>query len=252
MSNIYEALQQAEQEKKTGSPLITLSEEAAETVPLPAVPFDRKTRHSVDTELLGLYQNISGLLPDTSGTIIQFIGSREGEGVSTIAREFARAAAVRLDRKVLILDAAHHNPTQHRHFDIKSDYGWRDALGSGDPAGKACFQADDANLFISPISSSHALTPRIHDRAATVALFAELKQIFDLVVIDSSPATTSPDSIAMTRFADGVVLVLEAEKTRWQVATTVKERIVKNGGNVLGVIFNKRRFYIPESIYSRL
>jgi protein-tyrosine kinase len=252
MSNIYEALQQAQQGKKTEVPLITLPEEHAVPHSPPALRSGRKTGFVVDAELFGLYQNISGLLPDTPGRTIQFIGSREGEGVSTIVREFARAAASRFDRRVLIMDAAHHNPTQHLHFNIREDYGWRDALRSGAPLCKACYQAGDDNLFLSPISSTPALTPRIHDCAAAARLFTELKQIFDLIIIDSSPATTSPDSVAMTRFADGVVLVLEAEKTRWQVVESVKNRIIKNGGNILGVIFNKRRFYIPESIYSRL
>jgi Mrp family chromosome partitioning ATPase len=252
MSNIYEALRQAQQEKKTETPLIALPEDPAERIPRSAVHIHRETRFNVETELHDLYQNISGLLPDTSGKIIQFIGSREGEGVSTIVREFAREAAARFNRRVLILDAAHRNPTQHLHFNIKGNFGWRDVLGSGDPLRKACYQAGNDNLFLSPTSPAPTLTPRIHDHAAAVRLFNELKQAFDLIVIDSSPATTSPDSVAMTRFADGVILVLEAEKTRWQVVESVKNRIIKNGGNILGVIFNKRRFYIPESIYSRL
>ncbi len=252
MSNIYEALKQAQQEKKVEAPMINLPEENAPHVNPPAVRSGMKTCFVMDAELFGLYQNISGLLPDAPGKTIQFIGSREGEGVSTIVREFARAAASRFDKRVLIMDAAHQNPTQHLHFNIRGNFGWPDALGSGDPFCKACYQAGDDNLFLSPITSTPCLTPYIHDHAAACRLFTELKQVFDLIIIDSSPATTSPDSVAMTRFADGVVLVVEAEKTRRQVVESVRNRIVKNGGNILGVIFNKRRFYIPDSIYSRL
>jgi hypothetical protein len=32
----------------------------------------------------------------------------------------------------------------------------------------------------------------------------------------------------------------------------VKEKIVKHGGNVLGIVFNKRRYYIPQFIYRHL
>jgi protein-tyrosine kinase len=32
----------------------------------------------------------------------------------------------------------------------------------------------------------------------------------------------------------------------------VKEEIIQHGGNLLGVIFNKRRYYIPHFIYKRL
>ena len=51
---------------------------------------------------------------------------------------------------------------------------------------------------------------------------------------------------------DGVVLVLEAEKTRWQVADKARESIENHGGKVLGVVLNKRRYYIPDFIYSRI
>ncbi len=250
MSNIYEALQQAHLRKKPEAPLITLPEE--KVVPAHEPVLRRPKTFAADAELFGLYQNISGLLPDTPGKAIQFIGSREGEGVSTLVRDFAQAAASRFNRRVLIMDAAHHNPTQHLHFNIKGGFGWRDALGAGTPPCKACYQAGNDNLFLSPITSTPVLTPRIHDYAVVDRLFGELRQTFDLIIIDSSPATTSPDSVAMTRFADGVILVLEAEKTRWQVVESVKNRIIKNGGTILGVIFNKRRFYIPAFVYDRL
>jgi Mrp family chromosome partitioning ATPase len=51
---------------------------------------------------------------------------------------------------------------------------------------------------------------------------------------------------------DGVVLVVEAEKTRWEVANKVREALVQADANVLGVILNKRRFHIPEWLYKTL
>jgi Mrp family chromosome partitioning ATPase len=58
--------------------------------------------------------------------------------------------------------------------------------------------------------------------------------------------------ISLSRYVDGVVLVLEAEKTRKPVAENLKNRILENGGNLLGMVFNNRRFHIPESVYKRL
>ncbi|HJV36948.1 CpsD/CapB family tyrosine-protein kinase [Geomonas sp.] len=254
MSNIYEALIQAEQEKKGEPAVITLPEEEERPIapPLTVRRASSKTGFSADTELFDLYRHISGLMADSPGRTIQFISTRPGEGVSSVVREFARAAALRFNKRVLIMDAAHHHPTQHLNFKIPEGFGWRDALSAGTPILKACFQGGDKNLFVSPISMTPALTPRIHDEAAGAAMFSELRESFDLIVIDSSPATVSADSVALTRFVDGVVLVLEAEKTRWQVAENVKNRILKNGGNILGVIFNKRRFYIPDSVYRHL
>jgi hypothetical protein len=32
----------------------------------------------------------------------------------------------------------------------------------------------------------------------------------------------------------------------------VKEKILRGGGKVIGVVFNKQQHYIPQSIYNRL
>ena len=56
----------------------------------------------------------------------------------------------------------------------------------------------------------------------------------------------------MVSMVDGVVLVVEAEKTRWPVALNVKEKTEQGGGRVLGVVFNKRKYYIPEWLYRRI
>jgi len=84
------------------------------------------------------------------------------------------------------------------------------------------------------------------------SFWESLRQQFDMILIDSPPFETSPDGIAISRRVDGVVLVLEAEKTRWPVAERMKEQILLNGGNILGIVFNKRRYHIPEFVYKWL
>ncbi len=49
----------------------------------------------------------------------------------------------------------------------------------------------------------------------------------------------------------GVVLVVEAEKTKWPVAAAVRDKIIQHGGNVLGIVFNRRKYYIPGWLYRR-
>jgi Mrp family chromosome partitioning ATPase len=80
----------------------------------------------------------------------------------------------------------------------------------------------------------------------------KLRQRFDLILIDSPPATTSPDGLALSSKVDGIVLVVEAEKTRWPVAESTKNRILSSGGKILGIVLNKRRYHIPDFVYKRL
>jgi Mrp family chromosome partitioning ATPase len=50
----------------------------------------------------------------------------------------------------------------------------------------------------------------------------------------------------------GVVLVIKAEATRWEVGQSAKARLENAGANILGVVLNDRRHHIPGWIYKRL
>ena len=81
---------------------------------------------------------------------------------------------------------------------------------------------------------------------------AELKSAFDFVIIDAAPIGESSDAFALCQFADGVVLVLEAGKTRKETARVAESNLRAAGIPILGGVLNKRTFPIPEFIYQRL
>lgn len=83
----------------------------------------------------------------------------------------------------------------------------------------------------------------------TQALFARLHQRFALVLWDMPPPTLSPVSMVAASCMDGVVLVVEANKTRRQVAQYVARRLEESGGTLLGVVLNRTLNFIPEWLY---
>ena len=109
-----------------------------------------------------------------------------------------------------------------------------------------------SNLSVSPSCNSRAFTPELFNSPRFDGFWTNLKHNFDLVLIDSPPLTVSPDGLALASKVDGVILVVEADKTKWRTARHVREKIEMVGGKMLGVVFNKRRFYIPQSIYKYL
>ena len=109
-----------------------------------------------------------------------------------------------------------------------------------------------SNLRVSPSCNSRVFTPELFNSPRFDEFWANLKHNFDLVLIDSPPLTVSPDGLALAAKVDGIILVVEAEKTKWRTARYVRERIEMVGGKILGVVFNKRRYYIPQSIYKYL
>lgn len=246
MSKIYEALEYAQQEQQRFE---------EQEFPLPHSPifprFPKPSELQIENEMIRVYQAINSLLPDSQKRIIQFIGSLEGEGTSTIVREFARVSAMKIDKSVLLLDADRHKSSQHLFFDIEPKYGWDDVIRDTMSMDNALHQIGETSLFISPISEN-STSPQVFNSSKFDAFLEELKERFDLILVDSPPATTSSDALAISPKADGILLVLEAEKTRLPVVESARDRIIKSGGNILGVILNKRRYHIPEFIYKRL
>jgi len=241
MSNIYEALEQACREKnsKGVSPQFALQTEV---------------RHgmSLSDEMERLHHQIEGLLAGNSQKIIQFIGCRRGVGVSTIVREFAKIAVERYGKSVLVLDSAYQDPAQRINFNVTCEYGLMDLLEKGELVDKAFFRFGDSNLYFAPISVQASLVPPVKDISATGALWEKLKEKFDLILIDSSSDDNVLDSVNLSRNVDGVVMVVEAAKTRRHAAESLKKKIQASGGLILGVVLNKRRYYIPEFLYKRI
>ncbi len=204
-----------------------------------------------EKEMATLYQNIEALVGQSRKKIIQFIGSHPGEGTSTIARDFARFSASRLGKKVLFLEG---DPADS--FQPFSGGGRMVSLEEtvlrGEEVDKAFAQSKETGLAVGLVAREEGSLIHFLESEDRASVWERLKEQFDLVVIDSPPLSTSAAGLAFCRRAEGVVLVLEAERTRGPVAERAKEQIQKNGGNILGVVFNKRKFYIPKIIYKRL
>jgi protein-tyrosine kinase len=240
MTKLYEALEQSSQKS------IALK---SKQVLQPVAPIISRTD---DEKMANLYQNIQAALQGEGGKIVQFIGSRRGEGASTLIREFTKVVVQKLSKKVLLIDADQHNPRQPTSFGIKPECDWRMVIKENQPVHDALYQVENSNLYVSLLSTNTVPLAPAYDSPRVEKFFEQLRQEFDLILIDSPPGTTSADGLALTHKVDGVVVVVEAEKTRWEIAENIVNRMRKQGANILGVVVNKRRFPIPDFIYRRL
>ena len=75
---------------------------------------------------------------------------------------------------------------------------------------------------------------------------------YRFVVIDSEAVYSSSNALGLAALADGVILVVRAETTRWEVAQAAVERLRQANAKLLGSVFNARRFYIPKWLYNLL
>jgi Mrp family chromosome partitioning ATPase len=79
-----------------------------------------------------------------------------------------------------------------------------------------------------------------------------LRAHFDYVLIDTPALKKANDLLSVAPFADGVILVVEAGRTRKEQVLHAEKQIEFARGRLLGHILNKRTYVVPEWLYRRL
>ncbi len=244
MSKIYEALEHARTERMASAEPLGPS---AFSMPVCMGGADL----DMEQEMISLYQTIRASLPMVDHPSLLLIGSRSNEGTSTIAQQLAKTASMRMEKAVLLIDLDRSRPDLHVYVKTRPEKP-AGTLRTGHPMEDCLRRVQGSNLYVLPLFERTMTTPGNLDTLKGHAFWEPLKERFDLIIVDSPPATMFPDGPGIVSDVDGVILVVEAEKVRWQVVLSVKDKIVKNGGNILGIVFNKRHYYIPQRIYRNL
>ncbi len=183
---------------------------------------------------------------------ILFCSWGKGEGNSTVLLQFAQTLAAE-GYRVLLVDANLHFPNLHQLLHMEREDGLTDLLlGNRESIADVMKETTLNNLWIITSGSPYPNPVAIFETNFFDPMIDQMKIQADWVLFDSPPLHSYSDSFALARKVDGVVLVVQAEKTRWEVAQESKERLENNGGRILGAVLNKRRFHVPQWLYKSL
>ncbi len=221
-------------------------------------------RRMVDlaSEMAQLWTSLGPPIPG-HGRVISFVSATAGEGVSTIAREFANFAAERVKRNVWLVELGVPASTQTRAFvQERPRYGALGREAAASPDGSAFFavqppmRGPDGRPWP---NGRYLAAHRVANRRLWVTRFrrelmrpgqsvrlipsgdywAALRRHADLVVIDAPAASQSQAAMIVAPFADVTVLVVAADNGDMARAVALKESIVAAGGRCAGVVFNR-------------
>lgn len=79
-----------------------------------------------------------------------------------------------------------------------------------------------------------------------------LRVNFDNILIDCGSLHDSADAAVLASRVDGVVVVVEAGRSRRDEILNAQRTIENAGGKFLGFVLNRRRYPVPEWLYKRL
>ncbi len=153
---------------------------------------------------------------------------------------------------ILLVDANLHQPGLHSFFDLDPEDGLAEVIEHQLDWRQYVRFVHGAALQVLTAGKS-ALNPAdLLGSAVFRQLVQEWRDKFDYVIFDSPPVLPFVDSLSLAAIVDGVVLVVRAGQTRWEVAQNAKRRLVSARANLLGVALNRRKMGMNDRMYKRL
>lgn len=249
MAKTFEALIKAEKENQISENKVKVLQ--IKPRPKPHIPVSFKAHPQVVEEYHRMKRTLLATVPDGKLQTILFLSSTNGEGTSTVLKNFAITLASSGDA-VLLVDANLRNPSLHDSLNVEKNNGLTELLFDNITFKDAIKKTQVNNLSVvtSGIPPSNPFS--LFESKSLDYLIAQMKTQADWVLFDSPPINIYNDASPLATKMDGVVMVVQAENTRWEVAQSAKERIKNAKVNLLGVILNRRKMHIPDWAYKML
>jgi capsular exopolysaccharide synthesis family protein len=187
---------------------------------------------------------------DIKTIFITSCNTSEGKTISAIS--MAYALATHANAKVLLIDGNLHSPMIHELFSVEPAPGLADLLLFAMDFTNIIRDTEFERFVIMPCGSDVFNKLEVFESEVFKKKLTSLRQSFDYIIVDGHAVFGSSDPAHIAGYFDGIIFVVESEKTKWEVLQSAKEKISNAGGNILGVVLNKRKYPIPEKLYEKI
>lgn len=189
----------------------------------------------------------TNILYTTNRKTILITSCRQSEGKSWVARNLAVALA-QANKTVLLVDTDFRKGSNiNEIFNIQKQEGLSDLITEVvddkfenlEKTRKYIKETQIPNLHILqngtiPPNPSELISSKNMEKLLKV-----LKNMYDIVLLDSAQCLIFADSIALSSMVDNTILVAESKKTKINDLKKAKKSIIDVGGKISGVILNK-------------
>ena len=179
--------------------------------------------------------------------ILGLTSCQSGEGVSSLAANLAVSLGFNGGR-VLLVDANMTHPSVHKIFRVKQSPGLAEMFTRGQINPALIQPTSVKNLDVLPSGSGPVNLMLLFEAKGFTDQLTLWGREYQYVVFDSPPLN-EPSATRLAKLVDAVLLVVEAERTRYEVARQAGEMLTQAKAKVLGVVLNKRQYLIPEWLY---
>jgi tyrosine-protein kinase Etk/Wzc len=145
-----------------------------------------------------------------------------------------------MGRRVLVVDADLHAPTQHLQFMVKGSPGLAQILTEPTvERAREAIQMTETGVALLAAGAAGIAPSQLMSRDASSELSSVLRSLgYQVIVIDSPPILTSAETLLFSRLADDTVLTVRSGSSRERDVKQALDVLQRNGTPAAGVILN--------------
>lgn len=175
-----------------------------------------------------------------------------GEGKTIVATNLALGFALLNDMKTVVIDSDLFHPSLHHIFDLNKAQGISEILVDKCSFESALIKLNINNLNVITSGKLSPSTSMLLGSNKMGELIQHLKGLFDIILIDTAPLISSSDPLVLCPYVDGVILVIEANKTQRELIQRAQTFLEATHVKILGVVLNKKEHILPRYVYNKL
>ena len=163
--------------------------------------------------------------------------STPAEGKTFVVANLAQSFIRQTDRRVLLIDSDLRASRLHLHFGAQETPGLSDYLKGACGESQITQMGMNGNLCLIPGGSDASNPSELLHSDRMKQLLDRMSLLFDWIILDSPPALAVHDSSILADMCDGVLFVVRAGSTDFQLAEKASAEFREK--NLLGVVLNR-------------
>ncbi len=188
-----------------------------------------------------LRTNLIYALVDEPPKLIALTSSGPTEGKSTTCANLGVVLA-QAEKRTLIVDCDLRKPVLHKIFGLRNFRGLVNVLVGECSLQEVLQDGPLHNLQILTVGPIPPNPAELLSSKRFATFLAQVRREFDYVLLDTAPVELVSDAATLATQADGVLLVLDAQKTRKGELRQAVRSLQTVGANMLGTVVNNARF----------
>ncbi len=181
--------------------------------------------------------NLAFMSTDTPLRAIAVTSPGPSEGKSTLAMSLAITMA-HSGKRVLLLDTDMRRPRLHKAFGVNSRVGLTSVLAGERSMEESIQTTMVEGLWLLPCGPIPPNPSELLHTASFSRLLAQLKEGFDIVVLDSPPVGVVIDAAIIGPQVDGAIMVAKSGRTSRDALKHALRQMGDVGANILGCVLN--------------